>query len=691
VTSSTGGVGTATTYNLNAGFPYLSAYRDGNLQIDFNVTSADSNGLFLDFNLSSTNATGGGDTNIVIYADLNLGARALPGQSSNLCDSNVFTSRVNCRIDLNIQRGIIANDGNYFIRMRIYDINNTGGAKPAGAANDTNISTNSLGIDNIAPNLTWDGNHATWQTPDANVVLTCTDRNSTNGDSNRSGCGTIRYRTDTDATSTVTMPSTFSDFDSNVLIGFSGDGNYALDWNVTDNAGNLASSNSVPSGTTDYNRTYVQIDKTTPTATITNTGGNGGSTTTTGLNFTLVYTSSDGSGSGVDTYWVSSNNSTWTNNSTATTYTYSITGATPLPHIVTLYLIGNDGVDKNSTTVTFRVTFQSGSGGGGGSEICGDGVCRASETTATCPADCVAVCGDAVCTGNESSATCPQDCVEGCGNTVCEEPTETCRVCPTDCGICNYTSEETVDERTLNEQPTQADVQNVLLEAGFTQSDISNAAQWLNKVSVERSVTVTRQSTNDGVSQFVTRIAFSIENTGSSELRGVKVVEQIPKEVAFDAALISSDLPFVILKQDPIVQFTIPSIAPNARQEVVYSVRQSEALSDEALNSFLPPIVLTATPIASQSGSECRTDSDCDDSNLCTNNRCVNNRCAFVPVENGSVCGFGKECQSGVCAAATTQKSPAGGNQMLILAGALVVLIIALGFYAKQKTPRKPK
>ncbi|HEY4224024.1 MAG TPA: hypothetical protein VGO62_21860, partial [Myxococcota bacterium] len=41
---------------------------------------------------------------------------------------------------------------------------------------------------------------------------------------------------------------------------------------------------------------------------------------------------------------------------------------------------------------------------------CGDGVCSASETHASCAADCTASCGDGACNAGETCSTCPRDC-----------------------------------------------------------------------------------------------------------------------------------------------------------------------------------------------------------------------------------------------------------------------------------------
>lgn len=113
-------------------------------------------------------------------------------------------------------------------------------------------------------------------------------------------------------------------------------------------------------------------------------------------------------------------------------------------------------------------------------EPCGDGICADDEFCADCPADCCPDCGDGACGAGEDDETCAADCgcqatdacacgiapfgcfcgpgclafgiccpdadacgvdaelgtlTEGCGNGSCD-PTETCAICPEDCGLC---------------------------------------------------------------------------------------------------------------------------------------------------------------------------------------------------------------------------------------------------------------
>jgi hypothetical protein len=74
-------------------------------------------------------------------------------------------------------------------------------------------------------------------------------------------------------------------------------------------------------------------------------------------------------------------------------------------------------------------------------DVCGDGICSGAETCRTCPVDCgsCSACGDGSCTGGETCTSCPYDCgtcPPVCGNGICES-IEWCASCPADCGVCS--------------------------------------------------------------------------------------------------------------------------------------------------------------------------------------------------------------------------------------------------------------
>src|ERR1700733_3796143 len=80
--------------------------------------------------------------------------------------------------------------------------------------------------------------------------------------------------------------------------------------------------------------------------------------------------------------------------------------------------------------------------------VCGDGVCSAGETAASCPEDCGSNtpkpdCGDGVCNNDETTTSCPEDCkgsgsgsgsnMQGyCGDNICQSD-ESASSCPADC------------------------------------------------------------------------------------------------------------------------------------------------------------------------------------------------------------------------------------------------------------------
>ncbi|MDD5148126.1 MAG: LamG domain-containing protein, partial [Candidatus ainarchaeum sp.] len=202
-------------YPDNAGMPVFSYFRDGNLVIDFNLVDSDSNNFLVDINYSTVQQDGSG-TPIII--DFNLTAN--PGN----CDDLDFTDSTGCSWEWDTSQ---VPDGNYYILIKATDI------MANVAVTGFDASGNSLMIDNTKPSTRWDGNHNAWQGFDANISLAC---DSGNG----SGCGPTKYRLDADGGAGIAWGD-WQAYDSNIFI--SADGNWALDFNSTDAAGNIGDTN----------------------------------------------------------------------------------------------------------------------------------------------------------------------------------------------------------------------------------------------------------------------------------------------------------------------------------------------------------------------------------------------------------------------------------------------------------------
>ncbi|MCX6804314.1 MAG: LamG domain-containing protein [Candidatus Diapherotrites archaeon] len=199
-------------YLMTQGLPSFSYARDGNLVVDYNVFDADGGVQRIDLNYSLSRAQGTGTS---IVQDFNL-------TSSNCARTDWNTLAVDCNYSFSLS-GIT--DGNYFILAKITDDGNSTAFK----ASDLNFM-----IDNTKPIMSWDGNTG-WQKPDQNIHLTCSDVNG-------SGCNTTTYRLDTNPASTISW-GVWQTYSGSIPI--TTDGNYGVDFNATDNAGNAGDVNEV--------------------------------------------------------------------------------------------------------------------------------------------------------------------------------------------------------------------------------------------------------------------------------------------------------------------------------------------------------------------------------------------------------------------------------------------------------------
>ena len=187
-------------------YGYIQGGTDHN--IVFSVSSADTNagGFLVDANLSLSCLLG---TGIQIFNDKNL-STGFVHDSNNLETAVTFS--------------YLYSVPNYdFNSCLILDLNAT--TKKA----DFNIL-----IDSTKPQTTWDGN-AGWQSFDANIHLACTDNNS--------GCTTTYYRLDTNPTGTIAFGA-LTPYTVAILV--SAEGQWAITFYGTDNAGNQETSNAYP-------------------------------------------------------------------------------------------------------------------------------------------------------------------------------------------------------------------------------------------------------------------------------------------------------------------------------------------------------------------------------------------------------------------------------------------------------------
>ena len=200
-------------YADDGAMPAFSYYTDGNLTIDFNVLDTENDRLNVDINYSASGVQG---TGVVIVVDLNL--------SDAVCPSLVWDSNVSqCSWDWNV---LGLGDANYFILIDVND----------GELFTFEASDNGFMVDNNSPITSWDGFHNSWQSSDANVQLVCSD-------SGGSGCSSTKFRLDSDKTNAISWGA-WQDFDSSIGVVFRGDGNWAVDFNSTDYAGNIGDVNS---------------------------------------------------------------------------------------------------------------------------------------------------------------------------------------------------------------------------------------------------------------------------------------------------------------------------------------------------------------------------------------------------------------------------------------------------------------
>ena len=160
------------------------------------------------------------------------------------------------------------------------------------------------------------------------------------------------------------------------------------------------------------------------------------------------------------------------------------------------------------------------------------------------------------------------------------------------------------------------------------------------------------------------------------------MVEQIPKSVAKKASEISSAYQFSVLKDDPILEFSIGELQANETKELSYTVNSN--VTQVAFDSFMQPVVSEATEV--EEAADACLGINCDDGNSCTTDICSAGTCSNVPVVDGTACGLGQVCQAGSCITEQPRQPTAPTPQEGIDATTIgiivaVVIVIGAGYY----------
>ncbi|MFH1256712.1 MAG: hypothetical protein V1494_05485 [Candidatus Diapherotrites archaeon] len=445
------------------------------------------------------------------------------------------------------------------------------------------------------------------------------------------------------------------------------DANCTYDWNYASVAeGNyylvVDVNNGLINGSNDLNSSPSAIAINDTNAPDLAVDGNGSSQSTSGLG--VSYSGNDAT-SGIKQYWVRlSSQDNWTNNGTNASYNFgTVSNGT---YIISVK--AQDYADNNSED--FNITKVVQAGGGSAPVICGDGSCNGTETCSTCSTDC-----------GECSGGSPGGGPSG-GSTPGKEE--------------GLPEGKIVYQVSISNKPTAEQLAEHLREVGASENAIQKASAAVGKTNVERTLYVIETKNPAGILVYRTFIVMQVTNPGNKKIKNVKIIERIPKSVANSASEIDSNFAFTILKDDPILEFTIDELASNDSAKVSYTV--NKRVTAEMAADF------ASAPIVSELLEELCVGVTCDDSNPCTMDKCVSStgKCSHTNEADGTSCATDATCKAGNCTTVPPVEPPyvppvqppAQDNSGLII-GIIVVLIVIGGGayyytnYTKQKKGKK--
>lgn len=145
--------------------------------------------------------------------------------------------------------------------------------------------------------------------------------------------------------------------------------------------------------------------------------------------------------------------------------------------------------------------------------------------------------------------------------------------------------------------------------AGLVSSLYNEARTLIKSYTVERHLEILK--VRDGNSDYyLANVVVAFTNTDSNTVVYIQIVEVIPKDFASSASEIISDKNFVVIRDDPVIQFVIGKIGPNRTVERSYALaskiskdKADVMIADNMINTFSSPpiILLSETEISEES------------------------------------------------------------------------------------------
>jgi len=185
----------------------------------------------------------------------------------------------------------------------------------------------------------------------------------------------------------------------------------------------------------------------------------------------------------------------------------------------------------------------------------------------------------------------------------------------------------------------------------------------------------------EGITAYRVIFTLSLENVSGSTLENVSLIETIPKEIALNAGLVKSDSNFSVLENDPVIMFSLGTMAVDGVKKAGYSVIHNESQAKAAEDSFLGmEIPLALIPV---SENDC-TGIKCNDFNPCTKDYCAKGECIYSSLAEGTACETDMVCIKESC-------EKFKNADLVLVLGVVIIAIVLLSALLLQKNRKKSR